>query len=211
MNAQFAEKYITKDEYYDILLNGDIKYEWYNGMMWPVGNPDCIPSLMAGAQPQHNQIKHNIERNLGNQLEESPCFVHSSDGQIKVEETDLLAFPDILVGCEDAEWERERGLETLLNPHVLVEILSPTTENFDRGNKWAHYQLLPSLTDYLIVFSTQMRVEHFARNGDTAWTQRIFTAPDEEVVLSGLEARLRLAEIYRRVEFDPTLRLLTPR
>ena len=154
--------------------------------------------------------KGNIERSLGNQLEATPCFVMSSDQQIKVEETDLLAFPDVLVGCQDARWERQCGVGTLLNPQILVEILSPTTAGFERGNKWAHYQLLPSLTDYLVVFSTQQRVEHFARTGPAAWTQRIFTALDDEVVLSGLEARLRLNEIYRRVEFDPNLRLLTP-
>ncbi len=205
MSAQpKREGYVTRDQYFDLLLQGETKYEWFNGMIWPVGNPDNLPNLMAGAQPVHNTLKNNVETRLTVQLENEPCFVFSSDQQTKVEKTGLLFFPDIAVVCENARYEKNRGLDTLLNPIVLVEILSPSTSNFDRTDKWAHYRLLPSLRDYLVVFSTQWRVEHFARRDDT-WTHNVLTAAEDVVELSGLPCRLALAAIYRRVELGEPL------
>ena len=213
MNAQrqLDSSYVSVEEYYDILLSGDIKYEWFNGMMWPVGNPDNLPQMMAGAQPEHNDIKNNIETRLSVQLEDGPCRVRSSDQQIKVEASEILAFPDLTVVCEEARYETVRGLRTLLNPLVLIEILSPTTASFDRDDKRAHYQLIPSLRDYLIVFCEQMRVEHFARQGDNSWLERVWTRPDDVVELSGVAARLTMREIYRRIEFPEETSSRTPR
>lgn len=211
MSAQLQIDSISQDEYFDILLNGEVKYEWWDGQMWPVGNPDNLPHLMAGAQPVHNDIKHNIERRLGDQLNDGPCRVRSSDQQIRVEASDLLAFPDISIVCADARYQTVRGLQSLLNPLVLIEILSPSTASFDRDDKWAHFQLIPSLRDYLIVFSDQMRVEHFARQSEWSWLERICFRPDDAINLTGVAATLTLREVYHRIELpdEPTSR--TPR
>lgn len=213
MGAQRKEDdYISLDEYYDILLNGDIKYEWFNGQMWPVGNPDNSPKLMAGAQPDHNRIKHNVERSLGNQLENSPCEVMSGDQQVRVEDSNFNAFPDVVVACADAQFQNVRGLGTLFNPVVLIEILSPTTEKFDRTDKWAHYERLSSLRDYLVIFSNQMRVEHHARLDECAsWTETVYFRPDEQIELRSVAASLRVGDLYRRVQLDSEPTGLMPR
>ncbi len=204
MSAQRQENpYISLEEYYDILLRGDIKYEWFNGQMWPVGNPDNSPELMVGAQPDHNRIKHNVETRLSAQLENSPCEVMSGDQQVRVEDSNSNAFPDVVVVCENADFQNVRGLGTLFNPVVLIEILSPTTEKFDRTDKWAHYERLRSLRDYLVIFSNQMRVEHHARNGENeAWRETLHFRPDEQIELRGVAASLRVGDFYRRVTLN---------
>ncbi len=212
MSAQREERYISLDEYYDILLSGDIKYEWFNGQMWPVGNPDNSPKLMAGAQPDHNRIKHNVEMALGNQLDNSPCEVSSGDQQVRVEDSDLNAFPDVIVACENARFENVRGLGTLLDPVVIVEILSPSTEAHDRTDKWAHYQRLSSLHDYVVIFSDQMRVEHHARDDQNqSWTETIAFRPDDYIELRGVPATLRVGDLYRRVTLSSTNTSRMPR
>jgi Uma2 family endonuclease len=217
MSAQRKTDYITEDEYFDILLSGDIKYEWFNGQMWPKEHPDGFsvlpgaPVAMAGTQTDHSRIKSNIERSWGNQLENGSCEVLSGDQMVLIQESDIKAFPDVVVFCENARFEKVRGLETLLDPIVLVEILSPSTARFDLTDKWAHYQLISSLQDYLVVFSDQMRVQHYARQTDGAWIERVWVRPDDILRLSGVEAQISLRDIYRRVVFpdEPTSR--TPR
>ncbi len=217
MSAQRKSDYISLDEYFDILLNGDVKYEWFNGQMWPKEFPDGIsilpgaPTAMAGTQPDHSRIKHNIERHLGNQLENGPCEVMSGDQKIHIEESGLNAFPDVVALCGDARFETVRGLETLLNPIVLVEILSPSTARFDLTDKWAHYQLIPSLRDYLVIFCDQMRVQHFARQGEKSWLERVWFRPDDEIEFTGIAARLSLREVYKRVVFPEETSSRTPR
>ncbi|BCM90529.1 hypothetical protein IAD21_02383 [Abditibacteriota bacterium] len=206
------ERYISLDEYYDILLNGKVKYEWFNGQMWPVGNPGNSPKLVAGAQPDHNRIKNNVETRLTNQLEATPCEVMSGDQQVRVEDTHLNAFPDVVVACEDAQFDDIRGLGTLLNPVALIEILSPSTESYDRTDKWAHYQRLSSLRDYLVIFSDQMRVEHHARTQDDApWTETVWFRPDDVSTLSGVPAILRVGDLYRRVTLSSVNTTRMPR
>ncbi len=201
MSAQRkADHFVSLDEYYDLLLHGDIKYERFNGHIWPVGNPDNSPKLMAGAQPDHNRIKNNVETKLSAQLDGTPCEVMSGDQQVRIEDSGLNAFPDLIVACADARFENVRGLGTLFNPIVIVEILSPSTESFDRTDKWAHYQRLASLRDYVVIFSNQMRVEHHGREeAGAAWTETICFRPDERLELRGVAASLRVGDLYRRV------------
>ena len=204
MSAQRpGNKYVSIEEYHDILLSGDVKYEWYNGQMWPKEDPDGIlgPVAMAGTRTDHSRIKHNIERHIGNQLDGGPCEVMSGDQKVRIEESDLNAFPDIVVLCADAQFQEVRGLPALLNPIVLVEILSPSTARFDLTDKWAHYQLIPSLRDYLVVFSDQMRAQHYARGNDGSWVERVHFRPDDEIVFTGVAARVALRDVYQRVVF----------
>lgn len=206
------ERYISLDKYYDILLNGDIKYEWCAGQMWPVGNPDNSPKLMAGAQPSHNRIKNNIETRLTAQLENTPCEVMSGDQQVRVEDSNLNAFPDVVVACENAHFEDVRGLEMLFDPVVIVEILSPSTQSYDRTDKWAHYQRLSSLRDYIVIFFDQMRVEHHGRDDQNqSWTETISFRLDEHIELRGVPATLRVGDLYRRVQLSSTNTSRMPR
>ncbi len=217
MSAQRKADYISQDEYHEILLSGDIKYEWFDGQMWPKEHPDGFhetpgnPVAMAGTQPDHSRIKRNIETRLDNQLEGSPCEVMSGDQKIRVEESEINAFPDVVAFCEAARFENVRGLQTLLDPVLLVEILSPSTARFDLTDKWAHYQLIPSLRDYLVVFSDQMRVQHYARQEDGVWLERVLFRPDDEVNFTGIAAKITLAEVYRRVVLPDEPSSRTPR
>ena len=119
------ERSIPLDEYFEILLSGEAKYEWFNGQMWPVGNPTNAPTLMAGAQPDHNRIKNNVETRLSTQLETTRCEVMSGDQQIRVEATGLNAFPDVVVACEDARFDDVRGLGTCSPPLSLSKFFPP--------------------------------------------------------------------------------------
>ena len=213
MSAQRnEEQFVSLDEYYALLRQGDIKYERFNGQIWPVGNPDNSPKLMAGAQPDHNRIKNNVETALTIQLDGTECEVMSGDQQIRVEDSDLNAFPDLVVACGGALFEDVRGLGTLFNPVVLVEILSPSTQSFDRTDKWAHYQRLPSLRDYIVIFSDQMRVEHHGRaEAGGAWTETIHFRPEERLELRGVVATLQVQDMYRRVSLSSEKSTRMPR
>lgn len=217
MSAQRKPDYISLEEYHDILLGGDIKYEWFDGQMWPKEHPDGFsvspgaPIAMAGTQPNHSRVKNNIETRVSLQLDGSPCEVMSGDQKIRVESSEINAFPDVVVFCEDARFEVVRGLETLLDPLVLVEILSPSTARFDLTDKWAHYQLIPSLRDYLVVFCDQMRVQHFARQDNNSWNERVFVRPGEVIQFSGIAARLTVSDIYKRVVFPAETTSRLPR
>ncbi len=192
---------ISETEFHDYLWRSDLKLEWCHGLMWPV---------LAGEKVEAINIKSNVECGFANQLD-GAFDIYSSTLQVRVERSGLLAFPDVIIAAPLARYDTTRPLHPLLDPLVLVEILTPSTARFDLTDKWAHYQLIPTLRDYLIVFSDQMRVQHYVRQDDGSWNERVFARPAEEIQLTGIAARLTLAEVYKRVVFpdEPTSR--TPR
>ena len=110
--------------------------------------------------------------------------------------------PDMVLICREPEFTDGRQ-DTLLNPQVIIEVLSPSTAAYDRGEKFLHYRLLPSLTDYLLVSQNAMRVEHYARQPDATWVLTDASGPDGESVLASVGCHLRLADIYDKVEAAP--------
>ncbi len=175
-------------EYLDLEEMSSVKHEFLDGVVY----------AMAGGSPNHSAIAANVIRLLGNALLPRPCRVYTSDLRVRVAETGLGTYPDAAVICQQIDIDPEdRKHQTALNPTVLVEVLSPSTESYDRGEKLAHYKRIPSLREVLLVAHDDRRVDLWRRT-ETGWTQIAFR-DGESVRLESLECELPVTEIY----FDP--------
>ena len=152
---------------------------------------------MAGASFAHNLIVGNLARVLGNLLVDEPCVVLPSDMKVHVPIADGYVYPDVSVVCGEPELVGEAS-EVIANPRVVVEVLSDSTERFDRGEKFAGYRSLPSVVDYLLVTQGRARVEHYQRQADGAWVLREL-GPGARLRLEGFDAEIEVDEIYRKV------------
>lgn len=153
---------------------------------------------MAGANRQHNLIVANIIRTLGNQLLESPCNVYPSDMRVKVLPTGKYTYPDIIVTCGEERFEDEHD-DTLLNPRVIIEVLSESTEAYDRGKKFEHYQAIEPLAEYLLVAQDRSRIEHYVRQDDKTWTYAEFHNIEDSVSLQTIGCQLVFKDVYAKV------------
>lgn len=154
---------------------------------------------MGGATREHNLLVVNITAEVRNALRKKPCETYPSDMRVKVPATGLYTYPDASVVCGKPEFE-DGGMDTLLNPLVLVEVLSDSSERYDRGKKFEQYRSIPSLTDYVLVSQDHVLVEHFRRGEGGTWVLSEVRAGGR-VALSGPECGLEVDEIYFKV-FD---------
>jgi len=179
--------YVSEDEYIARERAAESKSEYLRGEVF----------AMAGGSPRHNLITANIARAFPKEM---PCAVLSSDQRVHVVEPKggLYTYPDVTVVCGPLEMH-PRWSENLLNPTVLFEVLSPSTEAYDRGAKFAHYRRIPSLREYVLVSQVEPFVEHFERVGER-WTLTTYAPPATHVTLPSLRVTLALADIYARVE-----------
>jgi Uma2 family endonuclease len=182
--------YLTPQEYLALERRAETKSEYLRGEMF----------AMAGASREHNLIASNVNRELGQQLRERPCEVYQADMRVKVSSTGLYTYPDVTVVCGEPEFE-DAEVDTLLNPIVLVEVLSSSTADYDRGGKATHYRSLPSLQEYVLISQDQALVEHYARQGPDQWLLTEKHSLDDTLVLASIDCRLPLAEIYLKVRF----------
>lgn len=156
---------------------------------------------MAGASFAHVTIVSNLVVALGVQLKDRPCRIFSSDLRVKVSRTGLYTYPDVGVVCDEPQFEDEHD-DTLLNPRLIVEVLSASTESYDRGKKFAHYRTLESLAEYLLVSQDQPRIEQFTRQPTGDWLLHEVLQPDAVVHVRSIECELQLAEVYANVKLD---------
>lgn len=192
-----AEHFITAADYLALERQAETKSEYLNGYIY----------AMSGASKEHNTIVFNLARRIGNQLDGKPCRGYVNDMRVKVSPTGLYTYPDVIVVCGEPRFEDEQ-FDTLLNPKVIIEVLSESTEKYDRGDKFAHYQTLESLTDYLLVAQNQPYIEHFQRQADGAWRYSAAQGLEAEIDIPAIGCVLRLAEVYERVTFpEPRGRL----
>jgi Uma2 family endonuclease len=188
--ASAARQRLTPAEYLEIERDAETKSEFYAGEMF----------AMAGASPEHNAITFNVTTTLGSQLRGRPCRGFSSDQRVKVSDTGLYTYPDLTVVCGTAEFE-EGTPRTLLNPTLIVEVLSSTTEAYDRGEKFDHYRRLDSLQEYLLIAQDRFRVERYLRQARSdEWLFTVVTDPQGTVALLSIGCELALADIYDGVE-----------
>jgi Uma2 family endonuclease len=188
-----AKPYYTEEEYLKLERAAEYKSEYFAGEIF----------AMSGATATHNIIAGNIFRHIGNLFEATgrPCRVYIGDMRVRVTPTGLYTYPDVMAICGPQDFADNRQ-DTLLNPTVIFEVLSPSTESYDRGQKFAHYWALPSLTDYVLVAQNQVRVEHYTRQ-DNGWLLTAFTTLDATLHLPSIEATLPLARIYLNAELPP--------
>jgi len=197
MAQAVAQHYITEDEYWEHEERSDIKHEYFNGEIF----------AMAGASTPHNVLSFNAGSILGNQLRGTSCRPFGSDQRLKIEATGLQVYPDIAVYCRP--WRADpKHKDTLLNPTVLLEVLSPSTAAYDQGEKFDHYKQLPSLCDYLLVWQDRVRVDCYRRleNGD--WLLHTASTPEESIALESINCALPLSELYEDVELPDAPRPL---
>lgn len=202
MNTQPQEKRrMTPEEYLEFDSVSDIRHEYSDGEMF----------AMTGGSLNHNQININIAGQLKNKLTGTPCRPLASDMRVKVEELGKYTYPDIVIVCGNIELEKNKGLETLLNPVVIIEILSDSTEAYDRGKKFTHYRLIPSLREYLLVAQNHCNVEQFSRADNGIW-QILNPCTDMQgsITIESIGCELLLSDIYELVEFEAASRFDQP-
>jgi len=182
---------LTADEYLEIERLAPTKHQFYEGEMF----------AMSGASIPHGRITSNLHAELASQIKGSSCESFVADLRVEVQRSGLFTYPDIAVVCGPHEY-RDSKADTLLNPTVIFEVLSPSTENYDRGKKFAHYRLIPSLQVYVLVSQDQPLIECFHRQGET-WNLIIAEGLDASLRIEEIGVEIPLREIYARVEFPP--------
>ena len=155
---------------------------------------------MAGASRQHNRITSNTVIKLGNQLEKKPCNIYSSDMRVLIESVGLFTYPDVVVTCGE-ELFAETMLDNLLNPILIIEVLSNSTEAYDRGKKFELYQQIESLAEYILISQYELKVEQFIKQNDKTWLYSQKTAIDSVIYLASIDCQLILQDLYSKVEF----------
>lgn len=178
---------MTPDEYLILERRAETKSEFLDGEMF----------AMTGASRRHNLLAGNLYASLRTQLRERGCEIYFSDMRVKVSETGLYVYPDVVAVCGDPQFE-DAEVDTLLNPKVIVEVLSKTTEDYDRGTKFLHYRTLSSLAEYILVAQDQIHVEHYVRQSES-WLLTETGRRENVIELPSVGARLALADIYDRV------------
>ena len=164
------------------------KSEYLNGQVY----------AMAGASREHNQLVFNLAGLLHSQLRGSPCSAYVNDMRVRSRVTEAYFYPDLTVVCNDAEFEDDE-MDTLLNPILIIEVLSPSTEGYDRGAKFAHYRRMESLREYVLIAQDRYSIEHYIRSEDGQWILSEASTPESLVELTTIGCNLRVDEVYEKV------------
>jgi len=190
-----AKRKLTPAEYLAIERAAPFKSEFFNGEMF----------AMAGATPAHNTVKENLIGEIYGRLKGGPCRTYSSDQRVKVEPTGLYTYPDIVIVCGKPEFD-PLDSDTLINPQVIIEVLSPSTERYDRGAKFRHYQQCPSIQEVVLVAQDRIQVDRFVRQADGNWLLTVFADRAAQFSLSTAPVSFPVADIYARVDIptEPT-------
>ena len=153
----------------------------------------------AGGTRRHSQLGTNVARAVGNLLDGSPCIAHGSDMRVHVEATGYHAYPDVSVVCPPVDGS---SADVISNPVLLVEVLSPSIADFDRGGKFGHYRQIPSLLEYLVFWQDEARVEQHTRTDEGLWLLREVVGIDQTLNLVSIDRPLKLSSAYAKIVFD---------
>lgn len=190
-----APKRVTPAEYLAIEARDEVRHEYFDGEVFAMG----------GGTLWHNLIKDNLAHAIRKRLEGRECYVITSDQRVKVDATGLYTYPDVVVFCEPPVFE-DAVHHTLVNPRLIVEVLSDSTEKYDRGKKFGHYRRLESVAEYLVVAQDRISAELFSRQpapgaaaGTDPWLLRTFSDSAGTILFDSLGVEVTLAEIYAGV------------
>src|SRR5437763_16888924 len=170
---------LTPEQYLAIERKAEFRSEYYDGEMF----------AMAGVSKEHSRVKENLIGELYARLKGSPCRTHSSDMRVKVSRTGLYTYPDIVITCGEERYE-DVEVDTLLNPQVVIEVLSDSTEKYDRGKKFRHYQQIDSFREYVLVSQHEPVVERFVRQADGSWATTFVEGLDREFAFATVPVRV---------------------
>ena len=182
-------RYITPEEYLEQERKAETRSEYFQGKVF----------AMAGASRRHARIVSNLVRELSGKLIDRDCNVYSNDLRLAVSQAGLYAYPDVMVVCGE-EQVADRHDDMLLNPTLLIEVLSKSTKNYDRGQKFESYRKLTSLREYLTVAQDKVHVEQWVRQPDDRWMLKEYFESDAKIALVSIGVELQLSDIYRKVD-----------
>jgi Uma2 family endonuclease len=186
-----VKTYVTPEEYLAIERAAEYKNEYVDGEIF----------AMTGASRKHNLICLNVSAELREQLKGKPCEVYPGKMRVKAPAARSYVYPDVVVVCGEPQFEDDY-LDTLLNPTVVVEVLSKSTESYNRLAKSAYYRTIASLTEYLLVAQDEYRVEQYVKQADQRWLLADVVSLENEIELRSLDCSLPLRAIYERVSLE---------
>jgi Uma2 family endonuclease len=195
MSTQPEHQY-TPEDYLVFDRASENKNEFLDGVIYAMG----------GATARHVQIVGNVARELGNQLRDKPCVVYSADLRVQVSQGGLYAYPDVVIVCGDPTFI-DSNLDTLTNPLLIVEVLSDSTKNYDRGEKFERYRSIKSFREYLLIAQDKVHVEQYIRQDDGSWVLRETNNLSDIIELDSIACRIPVAEIYLKISIknQPTV------
>ncbi|HYJ87100.1 MAG TPA: Uma2 family endonuclease [Pyrinomonadaceae bacterium] len=188
MSSQTTPTY-SPQQYLAIERDAKEKHEYLNGEIF----------ALAGASERHNLITGNLFASIHVQLRGKACKVYSGDMRLRVSATGLYTYPDVVALCGDAHFDDEQR-DTLVNPNLIIEVISKSTEGYDRGEKFAHYRRLESLAEYLLVSQDKYRIEQYVRQPDNQWLMSEVAKLEENIELPSIKCKLPLSDVYDRVQ-----------
>jgi Uma2 family endonuclease len=187
MSAQ-PHSFLTANDYLVWERQQETRHEYLEGHVF----------AMTGASRAHNMLCANILASLHGQLRGKPCEIYVNDMRVKVSETGMYTYPDLVAACGEPQFE-DQAVDTLLNPVLIIEVLSDSTERYDRGAKFTHYRSVDSLKEYLLVSQNECRVEHYVRQPGNQWLLSEYEQIEDHIELNSLGSHLTLTEIYERI------------
>lgn len=188
--SAIEKKRWTVEEYLAFERESDEKHEFIDGEIY----------AMSGASRKHNLIAGNTFANLHAQLLSSPCEIYMGDMRVKMKAQNYT-YPDLAVVCDTPKFELAQ-VDTLINPTLMVEVLSPSTERYDRGRKFELYRSLASMQEYVLIAQDRVHVERYVRQSDNTWVFSELDAVDDRLALSSIGCTLALVDIYAKVRFN---------
>ncbi len=183
------ETFITEDEYLRRELEAEYRSEYFNGEIF----------AMSGGSEAHALITLNVAATLRAALRGKSCRVYATDLRVRVSPTGLYTYPDVIAVCGERKFY-EKQKDTLLNPMAIFEVLSKSTQDYDRGQKFEHYRTLDSLQEYVTIAQDRVHVEHHARQNDNRWLLTEMNALDAVMPLPSLGCEIHLTDIYEDIE-----------
>ena len=195
----------TEEEYLAMEYASEFKHEFVDGQIYPWGHPDMLGmydvQAMSGGSLAHNTITGNAFGLLRNALRGKGCRPHNSDMRVHIPLTGIYLYPDMLVVCGDPELLGNGKLDVLVNPVIIVEVLSDSTADYDRSGKFMRYRSIESLREYLLIDSREIRAELYSRTGDNQWMLTEILDPAATVALTSVGVELVMPELYEDVLF----------
>ena len=192
MSALPQRKYISPEEYLAAERESLEKHEYFGGKIFQ----------MAGASDEHNTISGNAFASLHFQLKKRPCKSYQSDMRVHIPKTGLFTYPDIAVVCGKPVFLPDGQLDTLTNPILIIEVLSASTEGYDKGVKFDNYRSLESLREYVLISQDAKRIICYTKQSNESWVLMDFIGDKTEIELSSIECTLTMDDIYDKVDFE---------
>jgi len=194
--ASQPRTFLTPEQYLAIERAAEYKSEYYGGEMF----------AMSGARESHNLITVNLITELRRQLRQRACRLYTSDMRVRVSASGLYTYPDAVALCGEPQFLDDTR-DTLLNPNLIAQVLSPSTEAYDRGRKFEHYRTIESLREYLLISTERVSAELFVRQADGRWLLSAATNMEDVLDLQSVGCRVALVDLYEDVDLSAAPRL----